>query len=122
MSKKILIVDDSATMRQQVNFTLSKSGFTVVEANDGQEGIAKIKEHQDLALIISDVNMPVMNGIEMLEEIKKQQLSSKVPCIMLTTEGKAELIERAKLAGVKGWIVKPFKPEQLVAIVTKIAI
>lgn len=119
MSKKIMIVDDSRTIRQQVSFTLTKGGYQVIEAEDGQDGIAKLKANADVAMIISDVNMPNMNGIEMVEKIKADGLS--VPIIMLTTEGAADLIQRAKNAGAKGWLVKPFKPEQLVAAVQKIA-
>ena len=120
MSKKILIVDDSRTIRQQVSFTLSKGGFTVVEAVDGQDGIAKLDANADIAMIISDVNMPNMNGIEMVEAIKAGGKHSLVPIVMLTTEGSGELIERAKAAGAKGWLVKPFKPDQLIAAVNKL--
>ena len=119
MSKKILIVDDSRTIRQQVNFTLAKGGYTVVEAEDGADGIQKLKDNGDVALVISDVNMPNMGGIEMLEKIKSDG-ATKAPIIMLTTEGNAELIERAKQAGAKGWLVKPFKPEQLITVVQKL--
>lgn len=120
MSKKILIVDDSRTIRQQVSFTLSKGGFTVVEAEDGQDGIAKLGANADIAMIISDVNMPNMNGIEMVEAIKAAGKHGAVPIVMLTTEGSGELIERAKAAGAKGWLVKPFKPDQLIAAVNKL--
>jgi two-component system chemotaxis response regulator CheY len=120
MSKKVLIVDDSKTIRQQVSFTLSKGGFTVVEAEDGQDGIAKLGANGDVAMIISDVNMPNMNGIEMVEAIKATGKHTGVPIVMLTTEGSAELIERAKAAGAKGWLVKPFKPDQLIAAVQKL--
>jgi len=119
MSKKILIVDDSRTIRQQVSFTLTKGGYNVIEAEDGLQGIEMLKSHGDTAMVISDVNMPNMNGLEMVEKIKADGMT--VPVIMLTTEGAADLIERAKKAGAKGWLVKPFKPEQLVAAVTKIA-
>jgi two-component system chemotaxis response regulator CheY len=121
MSKKILIVDDSKTIRQQVNFTLAKAGFQVVEAEDGNDGLNKLKTTSDIALVISDVNMPNMNGIEMLEAIRATGNFASLPIIMLTTEGGQELIERAKQAGAKGWLVKPFKPEQLVAAATKLA-
>ena len=120
MGKKILIVDDSRTIRQQVSFTLSKGGFTVVEAEDGKDGIAKLGAHEDVAMIISDVNMPNMNGIEMVEAIKADGKHKALPIVMLTTEGSGELIERAKAAGAKGWIVKPFKPDQLIAAVNKL--
>lgn len=121
MRKKILIVDDSRTIRQQVSITLNKGGFDVVEAEDGRDGIAKLRGHADVSLIISDVNMPNMNGLEMVEAINADSKLPHPPIVMLTTEGSAELIERAKKAGAKGWLVKPFKPEQLVEVVSKLA-
>lgn len=114
-----MIVDDSRTIRQQVSFTLGKAGYQVIEAEDGLDGLNKLKDNGDLAMIISDVNMPNMNGLEMVEKIKADGVT--VPIIMLTTEGAADLIQRAKAAGAKGWLVKPFKPEQLVAAAQKIA-
>ena len=121
MGKKVLIVDDSRTIRQQVSFTLAKSGFEVVEAEDGCDGIAKLKANPDIAMIISDVNMPNMNGLEMVEAINKDAALKHPPVVMLTTEGAAEMVDRAKRAGAKGWLVKPFKPDQLVAVVTRLA-
>ena len=120
MSKKILIVDDSKTIRQQVNFTLSKSGYLVVEAEDGQLGYEALKQNSDIAMVISDVNMPNKNGLEMLQMIKEDSQTAGVPVIMLTTEGSAELIQKAKEYGAKGWLVKPFQPAQLIAAVSKI--
>jgi len=120
VSKKVLIVDDSKTIRQQVNFTLAKSGLTVVEAEDGVDGIAKLKANPDVAMIISDVNMPNMNGLDMVEAITGDSSLAHPPIVMLTTEGSGELVDRAKKAGARGWLVKPFKPDQLVAIVTKL--
>jgi len=120
LAKKILIVDDSKTIRQQVSFTLVKSGFEVIEAVDGQDGLLKLKTIAEIAMIISDVNMPNMDGITMVEKIKDDAEIVKIPIIMLTTEGSPDLIERAKNAGAKGWLVKPFKPEQLVAAVQKL--
>lgn len=119
MSKKVMIVDDSRTIRQQVSFTLSKGGYDVVEAEDGVQGIQKLSENPDLSMIITDVNMPNMNGIEMVE--KMTGTGTTVPIIMLTTEGAADLIDKAKAAGAKGWLVKPFKPDQLIAAVGKLA-
>ena len=119
MGKKVMIVDDSKTIRQQVSFTLSKGGYDVIEAEDGNDGLAKLKANADIAMIISDVNMPNLNGLEMVEKIKAEGHS--VPIVMLTTEGAADMIERAKAAGAKGWLVKPFKPDQLVAAVQKLA-
>ena len=121
MGKKILIVDDSRTIRQQVSFTLSKGGYDVVEAEDGLQGIEKLKSEDGVAMVISDVNMPNMDGLEMVETISKDASISKVPIIMLTTEGSGELINRAKAAGAKGWLVKPFEPDQLIAAVSKLA-
>lgn len=121
MGKKILIVDDSKTIRQQVSFTLSKGGYDVVEAEDGQIGYDTLKNTADIAMVISDVNMPNMDGIQMVETIAKDSSVAGVPIIMLTTEGSGELIEKAKAAGAKGWLVKPFKPDQLLAAVGKLA-
>lgn len=121
MGKKILIVDDSRTIRQQVSFTLTKGGYQVVEAEDGIQGIEKLKSEGDVAMVISDVNMPNMDGLEMLENISKDASIKKVPIIMLTTEGSGDLINRAKSAGAKGWLVKPFEPDQLIAAVNKLA-
>ena len=120
MSKKVLIVDDSKTIRQQVSFTLTKGGFGVVEAEDGKDGLEKLSANADVSMIISDVNMPNMNGLEMVEAIKLGGKHPTLPIVMLTTEGSAELIERAKAAGAKGWLVKPFKPDQLIAVVQKL--
>jgi two-component system chemotaxis response regulator CheY len=119
MGKKILIVDDSKTIRQQVSFTLTKGGYEVVEAEDGKDGLSKLSGNPDIAMVISDVNMPNMDGLQMVEAIKAT--GNKVPVVMLTTEGAVDLIDRAKAAGAKGWLVKPFKPEQLVAAVNKLA-
>jgi two-component system chemotaxis response regulator CheY len=121
MAHKILVVDDSATVRQQVGLALSQAGFQVVEATDGQDGLDKIAANPDLLMVISDVNMPNMNGLEMLEKVKANPKNAKLIVFMLTTEGQPELIERAKKAGAKGWIVKPFKAELLVASAKKLA-
>ncbi len=120
MAVKVLIVDDSKTIRQQVNFTLVKGGYEVVEAEDGQKGYEKLKETPDVAMVISDVNMPNVNGLEMLKMIKDDSTTAHVPVIMLTTEGSAELIQQAKEYGAKGWLVKPFQPAQLIAAVSKL--
>lgn len=120
MSKKILVVDDSNTIRQQVGMCLTGAGYTVVEAADGAEGLSTIKSTPDIAMVICDVNMPNMNGIEMLEAVHADGNFSKLPVIMLTTEGQPALISRAKKAGAKGWIVKPFKPDLLLAAAKKL--
>jgi two-component system chemotaxis response regulator CheY len=120
MGKRVLIVDDSATIRQQVRLALTQAGFDVVEATDGEDGVAKIREDSELAAVICDVNMPKKSGLELIEEIKAGGANSHVPIVMLTTEGQPALVQRAKQAGAKGWIVKPFKANLLVAAMQKL--
>ena len=119
MSANVLIVDDSVTVRQQVTAALSTAGISVCEASDGQEGTSRIKAG-GIDCVICDVNMPRKNGIELVEDVKQEDRFSDLPIIMLTTEGAKDLIARAKSAGACGWIVKPFKPEMLVAAVRKL--
>lgn len=119
MSETILIVDDSATVRQQVGAALVQAGFRVEEAADGVEGKARI-EAGNIACVICDVNMPNKNGIEMVEEVRSNPVNAGVPIVMLTTEGAPDLIQRAKKAGASGWIVKPFKADMLLAAVRKL--
>lgn len=121
MSKKILIVDDSATVRQQVSMALTQAGFDVTQAVDGQDGAEKIDSDPAIKLVVCDVNMPRMNGIEMLTKVKAGGKHADLPIIMLTTEGDPGLIAKAKKAGAKGWMVKPFKPDLLVAAAKKLA-
>jgi len=120
MAKKILVVDDSITVRQQVGLALTQAGFEIVEAADGQDGLNTIESDKQIALVICDVNMPRMNGLEMLEAVKAKPAYADLKVIMLTTEGQAEMVDRAKKAGAKGWIVKPFKAELLVATAKKL--
>jgi two-component system chemotaxis response regulator CheY len=120
MSATVLVVDDSATVRQQVALALSQGGFRVVEACDGDEGILKINAG-GIDCVICDINMPNMNGIDMVEQVKRNDVHRKLPILMLTTEGAMELIERAKKAGASGWIVKPFKPDLLLTAVQKLS-
>jgi two-component system chemotaxis response regulator CheY len=117
--KKVMIVDDSRTVRQQVVAALSPAGFEVLEAQDGIEGLDRLKGTPDLSLIICDLNMPRMNGLEMLG-VAKESGTLSIPVVMLTTEGRTDLIEKAKRAGARGWLVKPFKPDQLVAVARKL--
>ncbi len=105
----VMIVDDSAPVRQQVGTALRQAGFAVVEAFDGQDGVEKLHVNPGVSVIICDVNMPRMTGIEFLE-----RLGGRLPVLMLTTEGQPELKQKAKALGAKGWIIKPFKPELLV--------
>ena len=116
--KKILVIDDSETIRQQVKHALAATGYEIIEAVDGVDGLEKLRAVTDLDLALCDVNMPRMNGLDMIAEV--QRTGPKIPILMLTTEGQPSLIRRAREAGAKGWIVKPFKPELLVAAVTKL--
>ncbi len=120
MGKKILVVDDSATVRQQVGLALSQAGFEIVEAVDGVDGYDTIQRTPGIAMVICDVNMPRLNGIEMLQKVKEDPRFATIPVVMLTTEGQPGLIEKAKQAGAKGWIVKPFKAALLIAAAKKL--
>jgi two-component system chemotaxis response regulator CheY len=115
MPSKILVIDDSMLIRKQVGSALTGAGYTVIDAADGAEALERLKLHADVSLIVCDVNMPHMNGIEFLE-----QLRSGVPVVMLTTEGQPEIVQRAKQLGAKGWILKPFKAEHLLATAKKL--
>jgi two-component system chemotaxis response regulator CheY len=118
LDTKILVIDDSAMVRGQVSRALTAAGFAVLEASDGLDALEKLAANPDAKLIICDVNMPRMNGIEFLEEKKRTGNSAAV--VMLTTEGQPELIQKAKLLGARGWVVKPFKSEHLVATAKKL--
>jgi two-component system chemotaxis response regulator CheY len=114
MSKTVLVVDDSSTVRQQVSLALSQAGFSIVEAADGREGLAAIASNRSIAMVVCDVNMPVLNGLEMVEQVKSKPENRALPILMLTTEGQPSMIKRARDAGAVGWIVKPFDANQLV--------
>ncbi|WP_045215236.1 response regulator [Desulfonatronovibrio magnus] len=118
MAKKIMTVDDSASVRQMVAFTLKDAGYDVVEAVDGQDALGKLSSPVDM--IITDLNMPNMDGLELIRQARGQSQFKFIPIIMLTTESQAEKKQEGKQAGATGWIVKPFKPEQLLAVVKKV--
>lgn len=120
-AKKVLLVDDSAFIRAQIGGTLGKAGYEVLEAGNGQEGLDKVAANPQLSMIICDVNMPVMSGLAMLEELAKQGVVSRCPVVMLTSEAQQELLGKAKSLGAKAWMVKPIKPALLVAAVKKLA-
>ncbi len=119
MAKTILIVDDSASLRQVVAIALKGAGYNVLEGSDGSDGLSKL-DGTKVHLIISDVNMPGMDGLTMVTEIKKMPNYKFTPIIMLTTEAGADLKEKGKVAGVKAWVVKPFKPDQMLNAVSKL--
>ncbi|AKR58378.1 Chemotaxis regulator - transmits chemoreceptor signals to flagelllar motor components CheY [Devosia sp. H5989] len=119
MSKTILTIDDSASIRQMVAMTLSAAGLNVIEAANGAEGYDKaIAQHVDA--VITDLNMPVLNGIEFIRKYRQHPASKGVPIVLLTTESDDDLKRQAKEAGATGWIVKPFKQDQLLAVIKKV--
>ena len=117
--KRVLVVDDSATIRQQVSAALTIAGFEVIEATDGFEALSQVR--RGVGLVICDVGMPKLDGLTMLEALHADPRWRDVPVLMLTTQGQPELMARARTAGAKGWIVKPFKAELLVAAVRQLA-
>lgn len=119
MGKTILTVDDSASIRQMVAFTLKNEGYQVVEAVDGVDALSKLKQ-QPADMVLTDLHMPNMNGIELIKQVRSDPSFRFIPIIFLTTESQAEKKQEGKAAGATGWIVKPFKPEQLVGVVKKV--
>ena len=119
MTKTILTIDDSASVRQMVALTLSAAGHNVIEAGDGAQGYAKAIA-EPVHAVITDLNMPVMNGIEFIRKYRQHPMSKGVPIIFLTTESDDNLKAEARAAGATGWIVKPFKQDQLVAVIKKV--
>ena len=119
MSKSILIVDDSASLRQVVNIALSGAGYTIIEACDGKDALSKLNGDK-IHLIISDVNMPNMDGITFVREVKKLPNYKFTPIIMLTTESQDDKKKEGQEAGAKAWVIKPFQPEQMLAAVSKL--
>jgi len=119
VNRTILAVDDSISIRQMVALALNRGGYQVVSAQDGNDGLAKARAtHADM--VITDLNMPGMNGIALIREIRKLPSYTGVPIIFLTTESDAALKAEAKAAGATGWIVKPFEGDQLLAAVRKV--
>lgn len=119
MSKTILIVDDAASIRQVVGITLKSAGYHVVEAVDGEDGLSKLNGDK-IHLIISDVNMPNMDGITFVKELKQLPAYKFTPVIMLTTESQETRKQEGQAAGAKAWVVKPFQPQQMLAAVSKL--
>ncbi|UVC06940.1 response regulator [Rhizobium sp. TH2] len=119
MSARILTVDDSASIRLTTNVALSNAGYSVTEAINGAEGIQKATSGS-YDLIVTDLNMPVMDGLTMIRELRKIPSQMGIPIIFLTTESDGSIKEQAKAAGATGWLTKPFDPENLVKIVRKV--
>ena len=117
---QILVVDDSATVRNEVGSFLKQQGLDVEVAVDGKDGLDKLRKDPGVKLVISDVNMPNMDGLTMVEKIRSELGNTTVNIIMLTTESDPRMKERGKAAGVKGWIVKPFKGDAVVGSIKKL--
>ena len=121
MAKSILIVDDSASVRQVVSISLRQAGYEVIEGVDGKDALTKLKG-QKVHLIISDVNMPNMDGISLVKAVKEMPAYKFTPIVMLTTESQEEKKRQGQAAGAKAWVVKPFKPDQLLGVVQKLVL
>lgn len=119
MAKSILVVDDSASIRQVVGIALKGQGYDVLEACDGKDALAKLTG-QKIHLVISDVNMPNMDGITFVKELKKLAAYKFTPVIMLTTESQENRKQEGQAAGARAWVVKPFQPAQMLAAVAKL--
>lgn len=119
MAKKILAVDDSKTMREMVSFTLKGAGYEVIEAEDGKAALNALNGAK-VDAVITDLNMPNMNGFELIRELRANPLYKFTPILMLTTEGDDSKKQEGKSAGATGWIVKPFNPQKLVDVVQKV--
>lgn len=123
IDKLILIVDDSKTVRASLDYTLGKVGYQVVTCEDGQMALSKLdhlfKEGQRPAMIITDINMPVMDGITFIKKVKQQSVFKFIPILVLTTESQEHKKLEGKRAGASGWLIKPFKAEQLETVVKK---
>jgi two-component system, chemotaxis family, chemotaxis protein CheY len=119
MPKTVLVVDDSTSMRQMVTFTLKEGGFEVIEGSNGMEAIARV-QGKSVSLVVTDLNMPVMDGMTLIRELRAKPEFKFTPILMLTTESQQEKKLEGKAAGATGWIVKPFQPEQLLQVVSKV--
>lgn len=120
--KKVLVIDDSETVRQQVALALRGTVFTVVQAPDGIDGLARAFAERDISLVLLDLNMPRMNGLDVLDRLRADPRTRDLPVLILTTEVERHMIERAKKAGAKAWLIKPVKPQMLVEVVTKLCL
>jgi two-component system chemotaxis response regulator CheY len=119
MSKTILAVDDSGSLRQMVAFSLKAAGYQVVEAVDGQDGLEKAK-NQVFDLVLTDQNMPRMDGLTLIKALRALATYQKVPILMLTTESSDDMKNKGRAAGANGWLVKPFDPQKLTEVVKKV--
>jgi two-component system chemotaxis response regulator CheY len=117
--QKIIVIDDSQAVREQLSIVLTEAGYAVVEAEDGVEGAKAVRANPSAALVICDLHMPKLSGLGLLELLRDEGAGA-VPFLMLTTEARADLLDRARELGARGWMVKPFKPAMLLAAVRKL--
>jgi two-component system chemotaxis response regulator CheY len=120
MSKKVLVVDDSAAIRQSITYVLQQGGYEVQEAKDGLDGLSVLATMEQTDLIITDVNMPNLDGISFIRKVRENQKYKFTPIIVLTTESQGSKMNEGKEAGATGWIVKPFSSEKLLGVVKKV--
>jgi two-component system, chemotaxis family, chemotaxis protein CheY len=121
MAKTVLVVDDSSSLRALVKIALTRAGYAVIEGADGKEGLARLDEAPKVNLIVSDVNMPNMDGITFVRHVKQHPKHKFIPVIMLTTEDEAAKMQQAKAAGARAWLTKPFNPPELLDAVSQLA-
>jgi two-component system chemotaxis response regulator CheY len=119
MAKTVLVVDDATSIRQMVAYTLAQAGFEVIEAANGRLGLEQLGRCR-VDLVITDLHMPVMDGITFIRELRAQHTTRFTPVLMLTTESQAEKKQQAKAAGATGWIVKPFHPDKLLDVIGRV--
>lgn len=119
MSKRVLVVDDSASVRQMICFTLNTAGYQTEEAGDGKQGLTKA-QGSSFNMVFTDQNMPVMDGLTLVRSLRQLPNYKAVPILMLTTEAGADMKAQGKAAGATGWLVKPFDPEKLLEVVKKV--
>ena len=119
MAKTVLAVDDSASMRQMIKMTLAGAGYNVIEANDGNHGLSTARA-STVDIVLTDLNMPGMDGVALIKELRKLHAYNGIPILMVTTESDAEKKAQAKAAGATGWITKPFQPDQLLSVMKKV--
>jgi len=120
VAKRILAVDDSASVRQMQRFVLSGAGYDVIDAIDGRDGLAQLEKSGAVNLILTDLNMPNLDGVGFIKAVRASNAHRLTPIVVISTESQQEKKQAARAAGATGWIVKPFTPEQLLAVVKKV--
>ncbi|MGB0682181.1 MAG: response regulator [Magnetovibrionaceae bacterium] len=120
MTKRILTIDDSKTIRDMLAVTLEGAGYDVVQAEDGQQGLDALASNGPVDVIITDINMPVMDGITFIKNVRSDPANRRLPILVLSTEGSGDIKQKGRDAGATGWLVKPFDPDKLISVVRKV--